>query len=182
MALGGGRILLVDCDLRRGGVSDLFKMPSSPGLGEALQGKVHWRDAVRETSTRGLDLLARGEACDNTSEILLSKNTDELLREMSKEYDYVIFDSAPVLVADDTASFAPKLDTVLFVVRLSSTMARLSGKALDLLNDRQVNIGGVILNRSSTNLKEYSYYNYASYYYTPKSKAQQPPAIPAGKA
>lgn len=76
-----------------------------------------------------------------------------MLKEMSAAYDYVIFDSAPVLVADDTSSFAPKLDTVLFVVRLSSTMARLSGKALDLLYDRQVNVGGVILNRASTNLK-----------------------------
>lgn len=176
MALAGARVLLGDCDLRRGGVNELFKSPVSPGLSEVLRGKVHWRDAVQETSTRGLDLLARGEVLDQTSEMLLSKTAEEMLREMADEYDYVIFDSAPVLVADDTASFAPKLDTVLFVVRMSSTMARLTGKALDLLYDRQVNVGGVILNRSSTNLKEYTYYNYASYYYTPKS---QPPASPA---
>jgi capsular exopolysaccharide synthesis family protein len=172
-------VLLADCDLRRGGVSDLFKMPSGPGLSEALQGKINWRDAVQETNTRGLDLLPRGEVCDHTSEMLLSKTAEEMLKEMGKDYDYVIFDSAPVLVADDTASFAPKLDTVLFVVRLSSTMARLSGKALDLLNDRQVNVGGVILNRSSTNLKEYTYYNYASYYYTPKAQSKSAPAAPA---
>lgn len=167
MALAGARVLLADCDLRRGGVSELFKLPSSPGLSEALRGKLHWRDAVQETSTRNLDLLARGEVFDQTSEMLLSKTAEEMLHEMGEEYDYVIFDSAPVLVADDTASFAPKLDCVLFVVRMSSTMARLSGKALDLLYERQVNIGGVILNRSSSNLKEYTYYNYASYYYAP---------------
>ncbi len=174
MALAGARVLLADCDLRRGGVSELFKLPSSPGLSEALRGKLHWRDAVQETSTRNLDLLARGDVFDQTSEMLLSKTAEEMLREMSEEYDYVIFDSAPVLVADDTASFAPKLDSVLFVVRMSSTMARLSGKALDLLYERQVNIGGVILNRSSSNLKEYTYYNYASYYYAPaKTSSQQ---------
>jgi len=175
MALAGARVLLADCDLRRGGVSELFKLPSTPGLSEALRGKVHWRDAVQETSTRNLDLLARGDVFDQTSEMLLSKTAEEMLREMGEEYDYVIFDSAPVLVADDTASFAPKLDCVLFVVRMSSTMARLSGKALDLLYERQVNIGGVILNRSSSNLKEYTYYNYASYYYAPtKTNAGQP--------
>ncbi|OYW75593.1 MAG: hypothetical protein B7Z37_12545 [Verrucomicrobia bacterium 12-59-8] len=171
MALAGARVLLADCDLRRGGVSELFKLPSSPGLSEALRGKLHWRDAVQETSTRNLDLLARGDVFDQTSEMLLSKTAEEMLREMSEEYDYVIFDSAPVLVADDTASFAPKLDSVLFVVRMSSTMARLSGKALDLLYERQVNIGGVILNRSSSNLKEYTYYNYASYYYAPSKNS-----------
>jgi succinoglycan biosynthesis transport protein ExoP len=181
MALAGARVLLADCDLRRGGVSELFKLPITPGLSEVLRGKLHWRDAVQETGVRGLDLLARGEVFDQTSEVLLSKTAEEMLREMGDEYDYVIFDSAPVLVADDTASFAPKLDTVLFVVRLSSTMARLTGKALDLLYDRQVNIGGVILNRSTTNLKEYTYYNYASYYYAPvkKKPGEETPAAKA---
>jgi len=183
MALAGARVLLADCDLRRGGVSELFKLPSTPGLSEALRGKLHWRDAVQETSTRNLDLLARGDVFDQTSEMLLSKTAEEMLREMGDEYDYVIFDSAPVLVADDTASFAPKLDSVLFVVRMSSTMARLSGKALDLLYERQVNIGGVILNRSSSNLKEYTYYNYASYYYAPAKTTPQPAAAaPAAKS
>ncbi len=179
MALAGARVLLADCDLRRGGVSELFKLPSTPGLSEALRGKLHWRDAVQETSTRNLDLLARGDVFDQTSEMLLSKTAEEMLREMGEEYDYVIFDSAPVLVADDTASFAPKLDSVLFVVRMSSTMARLSGKALDLLYERQVNIGGVILNRSSSNLKEYTYYNYASYYYAPAKTNSPQDAAPA---
>jgi capsular exopolysaccharide synthesis family protein len=182
MALAGARVLLADCDLRRGGVSELFKLPATPGLSEALRGKLHWRDAVQETSTRNLDLLARGEVFDQTSEMLLSKTAEEMLKEMSEEYDYVIFDSAPVLVADDTASFAPKLDAMLFVVRMSSTMARLSGKALDLLYERQVNIGGVILNRSSSNLKEYTYYNYASYYYAPVKGAAATPEPAAVKS
>lgn len=183
MALAGARVLLADCDLRRGGVSELFKLPATPGLSEALRGKLHWRDAVQETGIRNLDLLARGDVFDQTSEMLLSKTAEEMLKEMGDEYDYVIFDSAPVLVADDTASFAPKLDSVLFIVRMSSTMARLTGKALDLLYERQVNVGGVILNRSSSNLKEYTYYNYASYYYAPAKGTPQPAAAaPAVKS
>jgi capsular exopolysaccharide synthesis family protein len=173
MALAGARVLLADCDLRRGGVNELFKLPVTPGLSEALRGKIHWRDVVQESNTRNLDVIARGEVFDQTSEMLLSKTAEEMLREMGEEYDYVIFDSAPVLVADDTASFAPKVDSVLCVVRMSSTMARLTGKMLDLLYERQVNIGGVILNRSSSNLKEYTYYNYASYYYAPVKSANQ---------
>lgn len=170
MALGGARVLLADCDLRRGGVSELFKLPNTPGLSEVLLGKISWRDALQDTGIPSLKLLARGDVIDQTSEVLLSKAAEGMLREMAAEYDYVIFDSAPVLVADDTGSFAPKLDTVLFVVRMSSTMARLSGKALDTLYERQVNVGGVILNRSASNLKEYTYYNYASYYHTPAAR------------
>lgn len=171
IALGGARVLLVDGDLRRGGINDLFKLPVSPGLSDALNGSLPWREAVRESGVRNLDFIARGDICDQTSEMLLSKKAQEMLAEMTAEYDYVLFDSAPVLVADDTASFAPRIDTVIFIIRLSSTMARLCGKALDQLYDRQVNVGGVVLNRSSSNLKEYTYYNYASYYYTPRSNA-----------
>lgn len=176
LALGGSRVLLVDSDLRRGGINDLFKLPASPGLSDALTGALPWREAIRESGIRNLDFIARGEICDQTSEMLLSKKAQEMLAEMAAEYDYVLFDSAPVLVADDTASFAPRLDTIIFIVRLSSTMARLCGKALDQLYDRQVNVGGVVLNRSSASLKEYTYYNYASYYYTPKSAPSAPPA------
>jgi Mrp family chromosome partitioning ATPase len=66
---------------------------------------------------------------------------------------------------------------------MSSTMARLTGKALDLLYERQVNVGGVILNRSSSNLKEYTYYNYASYYYAPsKTSSQSTATAPVAKS
>lgn len=169
MAISGARVLLVDCDLRRGGVNELFGVPVSPGLSDVLLGHLEWAGCVHKTSTPNLDVLSRGDVVDQTSEMLLSKRAQQLIEQMAEAYDYVIFDSAPVLVADDTGSFAPKLDAVLFVVRLSSTMARLSSKALDLLYDRQVNVGGVILNRASSNLKEYTYYNYSSYYYTPKA-------------
>jgi capsular exopolysaccharide synthesis family protein len=175
MAISGARVLLVDCDLRRGGVNELFKVSVSPGFSDVLLENRTWKECVQRTSTPNLDVISRGNVVDQPSEMLLSKRTQDLIDEMQQDYDYVVFDSAPVLVADDTASFAPKLDAVLFVVRLSSTMARLSGKALDLLYDRQVNVGGVILNRASSNLKEYTYYNYASYYYTPKPN----PAAPA---
>jgi len=174
MALGGSRVLLADGDLRRGGVNELFKVPATPGFSDVLNSKLHWRDAVQDTGTKGLHILPRGEALDQSSELFLSPLSDEILKEMSEEYDYIIFDTAPVLVADDTASFAPKVDAVLFVVRMSSTMARLSAKALDLLYERQVNVAGVILNRSSTNLKEYTYYNYASYYTVAKKKGVTP--------
>ncbi len=164
LAFGGARVLLADADLRRGGLNELFKSSATPGFSEVLNANLNWRDAVQETGNKGLHLLPRGEAQNLTSELFLSPLAQNVLREMAEAYDYVIFDSAPVLVADDTASFAPMVDATMFVVRMSSTIARLSAKALDQLYDRQVNVIGVILNRSSTSLKEYTYYNYASYY------------------
>lgn len=164
MALAGARVLVVDADLRRGAMAGLLEKSSSPGFSDVLMGKVGWESAVTETQVDNLAFLPRGEAIDQTSEYVLSDRCTRFLEIVGGIYDYVIFDTAPVLVADDTASFAPKCDATLFVVRLSSTMARLAAKAMGVLYDRQVNVGGVVLNRASTSLKEYSYYNYASYY------------------
>jgi polysaccharide biosynthesis transport protein len=181
MATSGAReFLLADCDLRRGGVSELFKLPGSvPVLSEVLLGKLHWRDAVQETGMRGLDLLARGEVFDQTSEMLLSKTAEEMLREMGDEYDYVIFDSAPVLVADDTPALLRKSTWSSLSFAYPQPWPAYLARLWILLYDRQVNVGGVILNRSTTNLKEYTYYNYASYYYAPKKTGSEAPASKA---
>jgi len=164
MATAGARVLLVDADLRRGGMNELYGLPSSPGLSEVLTKVSDWRDCLRETGTTNLSFLARGKALDQTSEHFLSARCKEVLDELRNEYDFVIFDTAPVLVADDTASFAPLVDQTLFVIRMGSTTARMAEKALGQLYGRQVHVGGVLLNRASTSLKEYSYYNYANYY------------------
>ncbi|MEZ5299630.1 MAG: CpsD/CapB family tyrosine-protein kinase [Verrucomicrobiales bacterium] len=165
MALAGARVLLVDADLRRGAMHDLLGQDGMPGFGEILSEQVDWHKTVRRTHIPNLSFIPKGEPLAQTSEYFLSDAAPRFLEEVKAEFDYIIMDSAPVLVADDTASFAPKVDTVLFVVRMSSTNARLVARALDNLYGRQINVGGVILNRSSTSLKEYSYYNYANYYY-----------------
>ena len=164
MALSGARVLLIDGDVRRGSLHDSFQRSNQRGISDILTSKVSWREAVQRTDTENLFFIARGSATDHTSERFLSGVVPSFLSDASKNFDYVIIDSAPVLVADDTTTIAPMVDTVLFVVRMSNTLARLSAKALDLLYDRQVRVGGVILNRASTNLKEYTYYGYANYY------------------
>lgn len=164
MAHSGARVLLVDGDVRRGSLHDMFGRSNQRGISDILTKQVSWREAVQRTDNESLFLIARGSATDHNSERFLSGVVPSFLSDASKNFDYVIIDSAPVLVADDTTTMAPMVDTVLFVVRMSNTLARLSAKAMDLLYDRQVSIGGVILNRSSTNLKEYTYYGYANYY------------------
>ena len=179
MALAGARVLLVDADLRRGGLNELVHLPAEPGLSDVLEGHTDWRSVLQETDTKNLQFIGRGAAIDNTSELYLTARLDKMLEELKEAYDFILFDSAPILVADDTASFAPKVDAAFIVVRMSSTPARLAAKALAALEDRQVMVGGVILNRAAANLKEYSYYNYASYYTVkpaPKVEAEEEPA------
>src|SRR5882762_144307 len=169
MALSGARTLLIDADLRRGGLREAFGISSKLGLSEVLKQEVNWQEVVVPTSYSSLFILPRGKSLSQPSEHLLRDSTDVLLKEMYKHYEYILIDSSPVLAADDTASLAPKIDATLFVVRLSYTSARLIRKGLELLYGRQVNVPGIILNFVDTSLPEYYYYQYAEYYNPPAS-------------
>ena len=166
MATAGAKTLLVDCDLRRGTLQKNFEIKDGPGVGEILTGEISWNDTVTPTKTPNLYFIGRGEPLSQTSEFLLSSMTPQFLKEIRDAYDYVIIDSAPIMAADDTTSLAPFVDTCIFVVKLSSTSARLVAQSLDQLYDRQVNIGGVVLNQTNAHMRDYNYYNYYSYYST----------------
>jgi capsular exopolysaccharide synthesis family protein len=171
MALSGAKTLLIDGDLRRGAIREAFDLSTRVGLSEVLKQEVNWREVVVPTSYPNLFVLPRGKTLSQPSEHLLRDSTDQLLKDLYHQYDYIIIDSSPVLAADDTTSLAPKIDATLFVVRLSYTSARLTRKALELLYNRQVNVPGVILNFVDTSLPEYYYYQYSEYY--------NPPPLPA---
>ncbi len=175
MALSGARTLLIDCDLRRGGLREAFGISSKIGFSEVLKQEINWREVVVPTAYETLFVLPRGKTLSQPSEQLLRDSTEALFKELYQHYDYVIIDSSPVLAVDDTTSIAPKIDATIFVVRLSYTSARLTKKALELLYGRQVNIPGVILNFVDTSLPEYYYYQYSEYYSTPTS-------VPDGEA
>ena len=137
-----------------------------------MKQEVNWREVVVPTSYPNLSLLPRGKTVAQPSEHLLRDSTDQMLKEIYQQYDYIVIDSSPVLAADDTTSLAPKIDATLFVVRLAYTSARLTRKALELLYSRQVNVPGVILNYVDTSLPEYYYYQYSEYYNTPATEPE----------
>jgi capsular exopolysaccharide synthesis family protein len=157
---------LIDGDLRRGQLHAQFEVENGRGFADILAderaGK--WRDAVKLTRTPGLSLLTRGNLIRNPGENFLKRGTNHLLAEMYAVYDYVIVDSAPVMVADDTTSLAPKIDATIFVLRYGSSSTRTSRKALELLNRRQANVLGLVCNDVEVSAQEYYYYRYPEYY------------------
>jgi tyrosine-protein kinase Etk/Wzc len=164
MAMFNVRVLLVDGDLRRGELHKAFGLPNAAGFGDVLSGDSALPGAVRPTKVQGLSLLTRGSAVINPGELFLGSKADAFLAAAAAEYDYVIIDSAPVTAADDTSSFAPKVDATLFVFRFATSSVRISTKALDTLRERQVNLLGVICNDVNESLQDYYYYRYAEYY------------------
>lgn len=154
LAFGGARVLLVDSDLRTGSMHEIFKCKAEPGLSDAVRSSHGLLAPICTTELAGLSFLPRGGIDAQTGEVFLSSNMEKLIHSWSSQFDFVIMDSAPVCVADDTLSLAPKVDGVLFVVRNSFTPAHLLREALAMLSQRQAKLLGFIFNCGASKAKQ----------------------------
>jgi len=166
MAFAGSKTLLIDADLRKGVLNQDLGTVSSPGFAEALEQKMPWKQAVISTHYPNLDFIPRGHAKSHIGELLIGPTADLFLKESREEYDYIIFDTPPVLAADDTPTLAPRIDGCLMVMRSAHTSSRMTQNSLDLLYQRQVNILGLVFNCIDTQLPDYYHYQYYKSYYT----------------
>ena len=164
MAASGARVLLVDADLRRGDLSELFDTDGRFGLSSILRGEMPWGKVVQNTKYPTLSLIPRGPVTNQSGELLLKHELVGLLDEFKEAYDLTIFNTAPILAADDTPTLAPNFDGVLMIVRAAFTSARISKTALNILYQRQVNVLGLILNCIDAEMPDYYYYRYPKYY------------------
>lgn len=164
MAAAGAQVLLVDADLRRGDLAQLFQVDGRVGLTNILREEIDWRSAVLQTQYPTLSLISRGPTTNQSGELLLRPSLQGLLDEFQDAYDLVIFNTAPILATDDTSTLAPNFDGTLMVVRAQFTSARLTRNALNALYQRQVNVLGLILNCLDTEMPDYYYYRYPKYY------------------
>lgn len=159
------RVLLVDCDLRRGQLAKIFGIAASPGMSDVLQ-KARPLDAViQKTEFENFDFIPAGNYPDRPGELLLSFRMDQAIKEMRALYDYVIFDTAPILATEDTSGFAVKADALLFVARSGYTQSRQVRAAVERLKLRGVDVSGFVLNCVDTRGTDYYYYKKYNEYY-----------------
>lgn len=166
MAFAGSKTLLIDADLRKGVLNQDLETPSTPGFAEALEQKMHWKKVVISTPYPNLDFIPRGYAKSHIGELLIGPTADLFLKESREQYDYIIFDTPPVLAADDTPTLAPRIDGCIMVMRSAHTSSRMTQNSMDLLYQRQVNILGLVFNCIDTHLPDYYHYQYYKSYYT----------------
>ena len=164
LAFSGAKVLLIDADMRSGKVSHLFGAQGAVGLSNVLTKGLPWKEAVSATWIDNLYLMPCGPSVQNTAEHLLSKVTDQFIQNIYNEFDYVLFDSPPVIILDDTLSLSPKIDATLFVLRFDQSSTRASRRALELLHGRQANVIGLVVNGVAISETEYNYnYSYRQY-------------------
>jgi len=164
MALGGSKVLLIDADLRKGKLHTLLQTQAEPGFAELLSKKVVVDHVIQATNLPNLSFIGRGLQGVNPSDLFLSDATPELMDLLRKKFDHIIIDTCPVFAADDATTLAPLADGTLFVVRGKQTQAGMAREALDLLQQRQVKILGVVFNGADASSRNTHYYQYPQYY------------------
>lgn len=116
LARAGRKTLLIDCDLRRPRLHQLFDMPRVPGLCELLRGEAEVNDVIRPTPADDLNLMPAG-TCDGVAlQAIAQENFRDVLQMLKKRYDFIIVDSAPVLPVVDTLLLSQQVDAVLFSI------------------------------------------------------------------
>lgn len=170
------KILLIDGDMRRGGLHRLFGLEGEPGLAEVLGGQADWRKVVQPTRYPNLSFLSAGEPTGHPGELIFSAACENLMEELGREFEVVIFDTAPVLAVDDTPSLAPKADGTLVVYRAGRTSCRLMRNSLEALYSRNAKVLGIIFNGVDPKQPEYGYYKYTEYYYSKTVSRKREPA------
>ena len=143
------RVLVVDADLRQPRVHELFNLEPGPGLVEVLTGAAALEEALIEIPQYHLTVLRAGRAYDRPAEMLGSGPMRRLMDGLRTQFDRIVVDSAPAIVADPVA-FAALADRLLLVVRAGATTKPAISRALAAL--ASTNLLGLVFNDSGASL------------------------------
>lgn len=167
LAQSGKRVLIVDADLRKPRMQQIFKVDSSPGLSNILVDRE--MDCsnlpIKRTLIENLDILSSGDHPPNPSELLGSERMERFLSLIRERYDYVLFDSPPTFLASDSFILAQKVDGVIFVARSGMVEKDLLKESLERYSRLNGKIMGLIFNDAYQEGGKYYYYKYHYYYY-----------------
>ena len=155
----GSRVLVIDCDLRKPSIHENFLLSNEKGLTDILVGKSDLKSVTKKIE-ESLFLITAGTIPPNPAEILGSKEMEDLIKELSINFDYIILDTPPILPVSDTLLLASKADATLIVVKARKTKEKIVKESYSKLVEARANVIGTILNESDKSLDNKYYVNY----------------------
>jgi len=161
LAQSGFKVLIIDCDIRKPCVHKLFKDENVKGLTHLLCDEADYMDAVKKSEIENLSYITAGVTSPNPLKLLLSQEMNDLLSNLSKEYDWIILDTPPVNVVSDALILSNNSDGVILVAEEKFSDYKEVGKAIEQVKYVNGNLLGIVLNRvSHKNSKKYYSYSY----------------------
>ncbi len=162
-AQAGTKVLIVDCDLRRGRQHNIFHVENLEGLSNLLIDDVEkkYKHYIKKTRYENIYVLPMGIVPPNPSELLASDKNKQLVEILAKNYDLVIYDGVPVGGLTDSIIMADLVDKIVIVSAYKQTPIELLNNTKKNLEKFSDKIAGVVLNKYPATKDHY----YSNYYY-----------------
>ena len=161
-AQDGNKVLIIDCDMRKGRVHKIFEISNSKGLSNLLIDNIekNYKKYIKKTKIENLEVLPSGTVPPNPSELLNSEANKKLIDILEREYDYIIFDCVPINGLPDSLIMTNLVNKVMIVCAANVTPTELLQKTKTSLQNVDANIAGIIVNKTKT-----AYNKYYGHYY-----------------
>jgi capsular exopolysaccharide synthesis family protein len=158
------RTLMVDSDLRRPTLHKMLGVSNNLGLTNYLMKQNTLEEVIQTTDLPTLDFLASGKLPSSSLGILSSSQMKELINELKRRYDFVFFDSPPIMGVSDASILASEVDMTLQVIQYRRYPQPMNIRAKQLIEKVGGNLVGIVLNNINMSQDE-SYYYYSGYYH-----------------
>ncbi|MBU0468722.1 MAG: CpsD/CapB family tyrosine-protein kinase [Candidatus Omnitrophica bacterium] len=156
-AVNNPKVLVVDCDLRRGRMAKYLGIKNEIGFSEYLKGEAELSDIIFKIDIENLNIISSGKIPENPSELLSSKAMTDFLADVKSQFDFVIIDTPPIISVTDSGIIGAQSDGVLMVIQAGRTQRGIVRRAEELLEQAQANVLGHILTNIQYHLPEYIY-------------------------
>jgi polysaccharide biosynthesis transport protein len=172
LAHAGGRVLLIDGDLRIPRCHQRLEVSNLRGLTEVLTGLSTPEECIQPTSVENLFLLPSGQKPPNPSELLSSRQMHQLLEGLAPTFDHIVIDSPPALPVGDPIVLSGLVDGVVLVAAGSKTPKQQVKAALARLRHAHAKVFGIVLNKIRIHKVDY-FYPYYKYYGAPNEEESE---------
>jgi succinoglycan biosynthesis transport protein ExoP len=163
MAQLGRRVLIIDADLRKPRLHEVFQVSNRAGLVTYLTGGADFEAIVARTAVPQLFVTTSGPIPPNPSELLASDRMSELVKAARGRFDFVVIDTPPLLPVTDATLVGNLVDGVTICLRAGKVTREEARSCLDRLNRAGIKILGVVLNRHMLNQGGYAGRRYQTY-------------------
>ena len=166
----GYRVLLIDADMHKSTIaqlcatSPLFKREdcdSDEGLSDAILGNREWKDLIKVSPESKLNVLFSGQQTVSSIVLFNSPRLLRLIEEWRKEYDYIIFDTPPIVGVSDTRLLSTLVDGIVYIVSLNVAQKQIIDRGIDIISTLRTPVLGLAINRVENHHSGYNkYYQY----------------------
>lgn len=167
------KTLVVDCDLRKPRIHNMFHSQRFPGLIDYLFSKASLDEVTRKTDSPNLNYITSGTIPPNPAEMLESNAMKDFLALVKDKYDVILLDSPPLIAVTDAEILSSLVDSSIIVVSAGITETDMLGKSVELIKRDNSSFIGTVLNNFSYRSGYGSYYKYYYYYSHPSPDSKK---------